>query len=76
VKLGGRPQLRERFVTDNGNILLDVEDLRILDPADLESRINHIAGTVTNGIFARRGADVILVGTDAGVKTIDAHKFS
>ena len=49
---------------------------RILDPADLESRINQIAGTVTNGIFARRGADVILVGTDAGVKTIDAHKFS
>jgi ribose 5-phosphate isomerase A len=76
VKLGGRPQLREHFVTDNGNIILDVEDLRILDPADLESRINHIAGTVTNGIFARRGADVILVGSDSGVKTMDAHKFS
>jgi len=76
VKLGGRPQLREHFVTDNGNILLDVEGLRILDPADMESRINHIAGTVTNGIFARRGADVILVGTDSGIKTLDAHKFS
>jgi len=76
VKLGGRPQLRERFVTDNGNILLDVEDLRILDPADLEAKINNIAGTVTNGLFARRGADVILVGTDSGVKTLDAHKFS
>jgi ribose 5-phosphate isomerase A len=76
VKLGGSPQLREHFVTDNGNIILDVADLRILDPADLEGRINHIAGTVTNGLFARRGADVILVGTDKGVQTLDAHKFS
>lgn len=76
VKLGGHPQLREHFVTDNGNVILDVEDLRILDPADLEGRINHIAGTVTNGLFARRGADVILVGADNGVQTLDAHKFS
>jgi ribose 5-phosphate isomerase A len=76
VKLGGQPQLRERFVTDNGNIILDVEDLRILDPADLEAKINHITGTVTNGLFARRGADVILVGGDKGVQTLDAHKFS
>jgi ribose 5-phosphate isomerase A len=75
IKLGGHPQLRERFVTDNGNILLDVEDLRILNPAELEEKINHIAGVVTNGIFARRGADVILVGTDQGVRTLDAHKF-
>jgi ribose 5-phosphate isomerase A len=75
VKLGGHPQLRERFVTDNGNILLDVEDLRMLNPAELEVKINQIAGVVTNGIFALRGADVILVGTDQGLRTIDAHTF-
>jgi len=75
VKLGGHPQLREHFTTDNGNIILDVEDLSILNPADLETKINNIAGVVTNGLFARRGADVILVGTDQGVKTLDAHKF-
>ena len=76
VKLGGQPQLREHFVTDNGNIILDVEELRILNPADLEAKINNIAGTVTNGLFARRGADVILVGTDNGVQTLDAHRFA
>ena len=75
VKLGGSPQLRQDFATDNGNIILDVEDLRILNPADMEAKINQIAGVVTNGLFARRGADVILVGTDKGVKTLDAHKF-
>jgi len=75
VKLGGAPRLRENFVTDNGNIILDVEDLEILDPARLEEQINHIVGVVTNGLFARRGADVILVGSDAGVRTLDAHKF-
>ena len=75
VKLGGSPQLREHFVTDNGNVILDVENLRILDPAALEGTINHIAGVVTNGLFARRGADVILVASDQGVKTLDAHKF-
>jgi ribose 5-phosphate isomerase A len=76
VKLGGQPQLRDHFTTDNGNIILDVEDLRILNPAEMEVKINNIAGTVTNGLFARRGADVILLGTDQGVKTLDAHKFS
>jgi ribose 5-phosphate isomerase A len=76
VKLGGSPKLREHFVTDNGNVILDVADLRLLDPADLEGRINHIAGVVTNGLFARRGADLILVGSDQGVKALDAHKFS
>ena len=75
VRLGGHPQLREHFTTDNGNIILDVEDLRILNPAELETKINNIVGVVTNGLFARRGADVILVGTDNGVKTLDAHKF-
>jgi ribose 5-phosphate isomerase A len=75
VRLGGRPQLREHFTTDNGNVILDVEDLRILNPAELEVKINNIVGVVTNGLFARRGADVILVGTDDGVQTLDAHKF-
>ncbi len=75
IKLGGAPQLREHFVTDNGNVILDVEDLTILDPAGLESQIDHIVGVVTNGLFARRGADVILVGSDAGVRILDAHKF-
>lgn len=75
VKLGGAPQLREHFVTDNGNVILDVEDLTILDPVGLEGQIDHIVGVVTNGLFARRGADVVLVGSDAGVRILDAHKF-
>jgi ribose 5-phosphate isomerase A len=75
VKLGGSPQLRGGFTTDNGNIILDVEDLKILNPAELEAKINNITGVVTNGLFARRGADVILVGTNQGVRTLDAHKF-
>jgi ribose 5-phosphate isomerase A len=75
VKLGGQPQLRENFITDNGNLVLDVADLTILNPAELEGQINHIVGVVTNGLFARRGADVILIGTDKGVRTLDAHRF-
>jgi ribose 5-phosphate isomerase A len=75
VKLGGHPQLRTNFITDNGNIILDVEDMRILNPTQLEMKINNIVGVVTNGLFADRGADVILVGTDTGVRTLDAHKF-
>lgn len=75
IKLGGRPELRAGFTTDNGNIILDVEDMRILNPVELEMRINNIVGVVTNGLFANRGADVILVGTPAGVRTLDAHRF-
>jgi ribose 5-phosphate isomerase A len=75
VRLGGEPQLREHFLTDNGNIILDVDNLIILNPVELETKLNNIVGVVTNGLFARRGADVILVGTDAGVQTLDAHKF-
>jgi ribose 5-phosphate isomerase A len=75
VKLGGHPQLRTGFITDNGNIILDVEDMRILNPTALEMKINNIVGVVTNGLFADRGADVILVGTNQGVRTLDAHKF-
>ena len=75
VRLGGYPQLREHFFTDNGNIILDVEDLTILNPVELEAKLNNIVGVVTNGLFARRGANVILIGTDSGVQTLDAHKF-
>jgi ribose 5-phosphate isomerase A len=70
VKLGGQPRWREGFVTDNGNAILDVHGLSILNPAELEAAINQIAGVVTNGLFARRGADVLLLGTDRGVETI------
>jgi ribose 5-phosphate isomerase A len=70
VKLGGQPVLREGVTTDNGNAILDVHNLRITDPRALETEINQIAGVVANGIFARRGADLLLVGTDAGVETL------
>ena len=70
VKLGGRPELREHFTTDNGNVVLDVRGLSILNPVELEAAINNIAGVVTNGLFARRGADVLLLGTNAGVRAI------
>ncbi|MDQ2916542.1 MAG: ribose-5-phosphate isomerase RpiA [Pseudomonadota bacterium] len=70
VKLGGHPAWRMGFTTDNGNLVLDVSDLAIRDPVDLEDRINAIAGVVAVGLFARRGADVILLGTPAGVETI------
>ena len=70
VKLGGRPELREKFTTDNGNIVLDVRGFSILNPVELETAINNIAGVVTNGLFARRGADLLLLGTKAGVKAI------
>jgi len=70
VKLGGQPQLRANFTTDNGNVVLDVRGLSILNPAELEAAINNIAGVVTNGLFARRGADVLLLGTRTGVRSI------
>ena len=70
VKLGGMPQLRNGVTTDNGNLILDVRGLTILDPVDLETRINMIPGVVTNGIFARRPADVLLLATPEGVKTL------
>jgi ribose 5-phosphate isomerase A len=70
VALGGQPQLREGFTTDNGNLILDVHGLDIMNPVELESTLDHIAGVVTNGLFARRGADVLLLGTPEGVKTM------
>ena len=69
TKLGGTPVVREDFVTDNGNLILDVKGLQILDPVDLETRINQIVGVVTNGLFACRPADVCLLGTPTGVQT-------
>ena len=72
VRLGGRPVLREGFMTDNGNRIIDVHGLQILDPVDLETRLNQIAGVVTNGLFARRPADVCLLGTGQGVLTLHA----
>ncbi|GIU21933.1 ribose-5-phosphate isomerase RpiA [Shewanella schlegeliana] len=70
VKLGGDPVYREGCVTDNGNIILDVYNMKIMNPKALEEQINGIVGVVTNGLFAMRGADVLLVGTPDGVKTI------
>lgn len=74
VKLGGQPAWRQGCVTDNGNVILDVHNLRILAPAELEAMINQIAGVVTNGLFARRGADVLLLGTEGGVKTFSRNQ--
>ncbi|MCG9695772.1 ribose-5-phosphate isomerase RpiA [Shewanella sp. Isolate11] len=70
VKLGGDPVYREGVVTDNGNIILDVYNMKILNPKEMEEKINQIVGVVTNGLFAKRGADVLLVGTPDGVKTV------
>jgi len=72
VKLGGQPKLREGFTTDNGNIVLDLWGLSILNPVELETSINNITGVVANGLFARRGANVLLLGTNSGVKTLTA----
>ncbi len=70
VKLGGQPKLREGFTTDNGNIILDVHGLQIMNPVELEKTLNQLPGVVTNGLFACRGADVLLLGTPDGVQTI------
>ncbi len=74
VLLGGHPEWRMGFTTDNGNLILDVHGLDIRDPAALEARINQITGVVTVGLFARRGADVILIGDAGGVRTIRVPK--
>ena len=71
VKLGGLPEYRPNVVTDNGNIILDVYNLSIVNPRELEIKINALAGVVTTGLFAARGADVALIGTDAGVITLN-----
>ena len=70
VELGGRPIWREAFETDNGNWILDVHDLLIEDPSELESTINDIPGVVANGIFAQQKADVVILGSNDGVRRI------
>lgn len=70
TRLGGQPVLREGFTTDNGNIILDVHNLKIMEPAKLESEINQLPGVVTVGIFAIRPADVLILGTAEGIKTL------
>jgi len=72
TKLGGTPVWREGFVTDNGNLILDVQGLEITDPRGLEQAINNLAGVVTVGIFALRPADVLILGTPEGTKTLTA----
>jgi ribose 5-phosphate isomerase A len=71
VKLGGQPVWREGVTTDNGNPILDVHNLKITDPKGLESALNQIAGVVTVGLFAWRGADVLIVAGDSGVRILD-----
>ncbi len=71
--LGGRPLYRQGVVTDNGNVILDVHGLLIAQPIELEQTINNIAGVVAVGLFARRPADVLLLGSDAGVETVTAR---
>ncbi len=68
ARLGGTPKLREGFVTDNGNVIIDVHGLSIADPVGIERSVNAIVGVVTNGLFAARGADVLLLGTADGVR--------
>lgn len=70
VKLGGDPVYRQGVTTDNGNVILDVYNLEILDPKALETQINAIVGVVTNGLFACRGADVLVLGSKDGIKVI------
>ena len=70
ARLGGQPKWREGVVTDNGNVILDVHGLSITDPVATESRINQVVGVVTNGLFAARGADVLLLGAADGVREL------
>jgi ribose 5-phosphate isomerase A len=70
VKLGGDPEYRQGVVTDNGNVIIDVHNLTILNPVELERQINQIVGVVTNGLFAKRCADIVLVATDSTVEEI------
>ena len=72
ARLGGTPRLREGFVTDNGNVILDVHGLELVDPVAFEQGLNQIVGVVTNGLFAARPADVCLIGTTEGVRTLNA----
>jgi len=70
VKLGGDPVYRQGVITDNGNVILDVHNLEIIDPKELETQINALVGVVTNGLFALRGADILVLGSKDGIKVI------
>jgi len=70
VKLGGQPVYREGFTTDNGNVILDVHNMEIMEPVKLEQELNDLPGVVTVGLFAKRPADVLLLGTADGVKKL------
>ncbi len=70
AKLGGDPVLREDIVTDNGNIIIDVYNFKIMAPLEMEQTLNNISGVVTNGLFARRGADLLILGTASGSRTL------
>jgi ribose 5-phosphate isomerase A len=76
AQLGGQPVWREETITDNGNLILDIHGLHINDPRDLETRINQMAGVVCNGLFANRPADVLLLGTPAGVEVVSGSSLS
>lgn len=71
VKLGGNPVLREGVVTDNGNAIIDLHNMKIENPVELEGKINQIVGVVTNGLFAQRAADVLLLGGEKGVTKLE-----
>ena len=75
LKRGAHPVLRENYKTDNGNLILDCHGLTLLDPPNMEAELNNIAGVVTNGIFARRPADVLLLAEPGGVRTISAKRL-
>ncbi len=70
IALGGRPVWRENFITDNGNIILDIHGLDILEPMKLENTLNNITGVVTNGLFAKRSADTVLLASEKGTQTL------
>lgn len=70
VKLGANPVYREGFVTDNGNVILDAYDMDLTDPVKTEQILNNLVGVVTNGLFAQRGADVVLMATEDGIQTV------
>jgi ribose 5-phosphate isomerase A len=74
VLLGGQPAWRQGFTTDNGNWIIDIHNMSITDPVALETALNQITGVVTNGLFARRGADVLLLGTPDGIKIVNKNK--
>jgi len=67
AKLGGQPELRQNFVTDNGNVILDIHNIKIENPPELENKLNQITGVVTNGLFAKSPADVLIIASDNGI---------